>query len=198
MKYSWDVPPIDEVEHVLKNEKEAREVFTKIRRISSEWSNSEFEKLLCFKLADSAFNFIDFSLPYDVNIGAFNRDIGEVVEVKIGIGFFISLMTNGIIFDLKEDNQGQINELIDMLKYLCDYYQRNPDDIKYNSLNDDILPIRHWLYYRLKKNTMGGIETTLIESIFDCKTEDIVEMVNLSPKFHFHFNQDLSAIYIEE
>ncbi len=56
-------------------------------------------KLLESKLYGSAYRFVDFSLNeekkiYRINIGLFNRDLGEIEETSIEPDIFIDIFTN--------------------------------------------------------------------------------------------------------
>lgn len=197
----WNILTTEEVEREIAANN-VGSLLSRFKRITLSWTTSDFDKLIHLKLAGSAYNFIDYTLPFYVNIGVFDRNQGEIIEIQTSVGLFTAMLRDGYVFEVTEDNRGQIDELICLLKQLCEYYKTYPND-RLSSDYEDILPIRHWLFHKLtyKKcqhdELKKSMEISLIESVYHRPKDEIIEMVKLSPNIPFELSPDLTKIYLK-
>lgn len=197
----WNIPTTEEVEREIAANN-VGSLLSLFKRITLSWTISDFDNLIHLKFAGSAYNFIDYTLPYYVNIGVFDRDLGEIIEIQAWVGLFIAMLRDGYVFEVTEDNRGQIDELVALLKQLCAYYKKCSDDIP-SSDYDYILPIRHWLCHQLTSDKhqcsdlKSYVDISQIEAIYDLSKERIIKMVELSPNIPFELSPDLTKIYLK-
>lgn len=201
MIFIWNIPTTEEVEREI-TACNTGSLLSRFKRITLDWTTSDFDNLIHLKFAGSAYNSIDYTLPFYVNIGVFDRNQGEIIEIQTCVGLFTAMLRDGYVFEVTEDNRGQIDELICLLKQLCEYYQTYPNDrLSYDY--EYILPIRHWLFHKLtyKKcqhdELKNSVEISLIESVYHRPKDKIIEMVKLSPNIPFELSPDLTKIYLK-
>ena len=197
----WDIPTTEEVEREI-TACNMDSLMSRFKRITLNWATSEFDNLIHLKFAGSAYNFIDYTLPFYVNIGVFDRNQGEIIEIQAWVGLFTAMLRDGYVFEITEDNRGQIDELVALLKQLCEYYKKHPDDIP-SSDYDYILPIRHWLCHQLTSDEhqdsdlKSYVDISQIEAIYNLSKEGIIKMVEFSSNMPFELSSDLTKFYLK-